>query len=518
MGEATDIYSFQMDVDFDSFLQIFWHEKEWLFSFLSHKLEDEEIIIGEWKNEGEHQIRNISTTHVTKSFVGYSNTTNSFKEQKMIIKESENSKGCVVYERNSFKGMQLLECFVIDVVWNINESESGSSITNVYITATVIFNQSSWLQSTIESNSIAELRRVYSLWHSHAEDYISNKIKQNEFADAFSPFKSEYYEEEIEFYDCKEFDNELRRRVSHDSLTNVYNSSEFDDRVEYHGRYNSHAIANGVEITLLIGEVLFWNLHSIYTNDIKSLYSIEPGEFVSRAYHSFIPGGLTPVLSRPDLYGPTIALLALPQALVIAMDSSHHGCSRSILLGDAVLVSLSLLFGLSMLYRMYAFLVAPNITFKHCISIVGYSMFAWLAAILFSTFLETEYLTIGIPPQLSIVLFGIPAALAQGYVFYQSTPILLTHNHIPSYFRRLAHDNTSFTTNLLWILPKAIIFALVAGTHYQILWYIARVFLPGRKHYCNLSALINPANYADIISQKEFRQFAVNFVRQNIEK
>ena len=39
-------------------------------------------------------------------------------------------------------------------------------------------------------------------------------------------------------------------------------------------------------------------------------------------------------------------------------------------------------------------------------------------------------------------------------------------------------------------------------THYQFLWYVAHTFLPGRRHLCHLSSLLNPANYADILSQK----------------
>lgn len=42
----------------------------------------------------------------------------------------------------------------------------------------------------------------------------------------------------------------------------------------------------------------------------------------------------------------------------------------------------------------------------------------------------------------------------------------------------------------------------VIGTHYQFLWYVARVFLPGRKQLCRLSALIQPSQYADILTQK----------------
>ena len=41
-----------------------------------------------------------------------------------------------------------------------------------------------------------------------------------------------------------------------------------------------------------------------------------------------------------------------------------------------------------------------------------------------------------------------------------------------------------------------------AGTHYQFLWYMARVFLPGRRQLCKLSALVQPSHYADILTQK----------------
>lgn len=42
----------------------------------------------------------------------------------------------------------------------------------------------------------------------------------------------------------------------------------------------------------------------------------------------------------------------------------------------------------------------------------------------------------------------------------------------------------------------------IAGTHYQFLWYMARVFLPGRRQICRLAALVQPSQYADILTQK----------------
>jgi len=64
----------------------------------------------------------------------------------------------------------------------------------------------------------------------------------------------------------------------------------------------------------------------------------------------------------------------------------------------------------------------------------------------------------------------------------------------------------------LWAVPKVAALIVVAGTHYQLLWYLARVFLPGRKHLCNLSSLgllADRAQLSDVVSQKELRMYAL---------
>lgn len=42
----------------------------------------------------------------------------------------------------------------------------------------------------------------------------------------------------------------------------------------------------------------------------------------------------------------------------------------------------------------------------------------------------------------------------------------------------------------------------IEGTHYQFLWYMDRVFLPGHRQICRLGALVQPSHYADILTQK----------------
>ncbi len=67
-----------------------------------------------------------------------------------------------------------------------------------------------------------------------------------------------------------------------------------------------------------------------------------------------------------------------------------------------------------------------------------------------------------------------------------------------------------------WYVTTAIKFArnshCVLGTHYQSMWYLARVFLPGKQQQCRLSRLIQPAVYADILTQKVCRPKSTFFI------
>lgn len=98
---------------------------------------------------------------------------------------------------------------------------------------------------------------------------------------------------------------------------------------------------------------------------------MEPTEVLRRVGCSLLPGLHTPLLASPDLFGPVAAACLLPQVMLAAMDSAHHGCSRSSLLGDAVVVSLCLWAGLASFYRVFGVLVAPLLHFKHCLCLTG---------------------------------------------------------------------------------------------------------------------------------------------------
>ena len=101
------------------------------------------------------------------------------------------------------------------------------------------------------------------------------------------------------------------------------------------------------------------------------------------------------------------------KSLLICMETSRHGCNPTIQLGNAVVMSLFIWFGLSCLYRVLAVLIAPSIQFKHCVSMTGYSFFAWNLAILGSFPLENYHDLLKVPSVVPLVLFGVPSSLAQ---------------------------------------------------------------------------------------------------------
>jgi hypothetical protein len=114
-----------------------------------------------------------------------------------------------------------------------------------------------------------------------------------------------------------------------------------------------------------------------------------------------------------------------------------------------------------------------------------------------------------------------------------ASSMTLQPSQLPSSMQHFAATHNRCLQRIVWALPKILAFLLVAGTtgfggpmsvlqcvnkpmsliltvdpphragtHYQFLWYMARVFLPGRRQLCKLSALVQPKHYADILTQK----------------
>jgi hypothetical protein len=70
---------------------------------------------------------------------------------------------------------------------------------------------------------------------------------------------------------------------------------------------------NIVETLFVLAEFSFWKVHTVYCYDLKDLFNVEPSKVLSRVRNSFLPGWHSPVLLQPDIYGPLLAVLTLPQ-------------------------------------------------------------------------------------------------------------------------------------------------------------------------------------------------------------
>ena len=65
-----------------------------------------------------------------------------------------------------------------------------------------------------------------------------------------------------------------------------------------------------------------------------------------------------------------------------------------------------------MMTSLLAFVIAPPIGMKHCLSMTGYSFFSWNLALLCSYPLELYKEDISIPLSLPLMVFCIPSSLA----------------------------------------------------------------------------------------------------------
>lgn len=83
-------------------------------------------------------------------------------------------------------------------------------------------------------------------------------------------------------------------------------------------------------------------------------------------------------------------------------------------------------------YRLLSLVLVPWIEFRHCLSVIGYSFFPWVLALLLSQLLETwEDLPPGVPAVTPLLLLGLPAAFAQvSYGDRSSYPLTDFNNYL----------------------------------------------------------------------------------------
>lgn len=631
MAPSTLLADFVLPISSRHFLQLFWIENPWYHSFLVERLLDLEVGISEWQqskgdsgrvNDRKVHSRTVKSLHPSQvSFPGLPSHAESHKLQTYeIVDGTADNISIVITESDNIKGIPYADYFSVHTEWKVipkfknannisTDNIAGLAVStscHVLIQLTFKFHKSTWLQGTIESNSRAELLRVYELWlqaamehiqtmdpdalaagagagnggrldqtaavrpdfqrecsltrvesrydmeHSVAASYsgavlrlssadadgpetdeLSTSARRDKYSrsaggDDFEKFshrntysgrsrtasEGESSAEEETFYDCEEGSLLTPTPHAFDKFEDNYSSDSSgisdDDETT---TSNSNPIAskspmttrelavNLVEGFFVLSEFTYWSVYRFYMYELKDIFNIKPAEVWSRVKLSFIPGTQKAILKSPDMYGPAMAVFLLPQVLLLSMEFTPHGCSQSALLGNTVVISLCIWVALSAVYRLLAYFVCPWMELKHCLCILGYSFYPWSAALLLSYPLEFSSHVFGIPSFLPLVLLGIPAAVTQGFIFWEAVP-QSSITIKPNALHRSIQQYSSWIQQLAWLAPKLVAFVFIAGTHYQLLWYIARVFLPGKRQLCELSALVEPSKYADILTQK----------------
>lgn len=94
----------------------------------------------------------------------------------MTTKEDDASFKMELKESNSFRGIPYADYFNVNTEWTVTSIKNGRTNEQpqckVVVILDVVFQKSTWLQGTIESNTKAELLGVYDLWLETAEKYI----------------------------------------------------------------------------------------------------------------------------------------------------------------------------------------------------------------------------------------------------------------------------------------------------------------------------------------------------------
>ena len=114
------------------------------------------------------------------------------------------------------------------------------------------------------------------------------------------------------------------------------------------------------------------------------------------------------------------------QVFLVAVDTSRHGCHRSSLLGNGVVVCLCVWAGLSCIFWILSFLIAPKLKLVQFVSTVGYSFFGWGLSLMLSIAFEVlEETSFSLPPALPLIAVGLSAAIKHVLLLLTALMILV---------------------------------------------------------------------------------------------
>ena len=152
--ELSLLVEFSVPLEINSFITHFWSDGSFIDRFLRVQLEDLNVRVGEWEENGFNCVlREISSEHPSKvSFPGLPSHAQSMKSQYIQIFDEE--KKIIIKEINRFLGIPYSDYFSVVVEWYVFEVEGINNVeSDVKIMLGFDFHKSTWLRSTIEWNT-----------------------------------------------------------------------------------------------------------------------------------------------------------------------------------------------------------------------------------------------------------------------------------------------------------------------------------------------------------------------------
>ncbi len=541
-----------LPLDISGFLHM-WLDQEWNEFFLEDRLKDINVTLSEWEADEDNSAcitRKLRSHHPSKiSFPGLPSHAESFKTQQLFLPSHNHPNALRIKETNVFRDIPFADYFNVVVEWDVTwgpersprkkkgsgdgKNQKGAEMCYISIYLGFHFFKSTWLQSTIESNTRAELIWVYDLWTAYATETLSwakNRRSdpfywtagEKKFIDVSSLHLMMASEGELGEEDIAEIrsmgafngDDSPSKLEKGEGSSSLHGSARKDtnkrskkrerkqlmrwppeSHLHHPDMFENPGIATTkdaavtlVEMTIVLLAYSFWRVRQL-TSDITDLYSVYPEDVVKRVRGSILPGhGLKEILKKPDLWGASIGVLCLPLVLLMSMEVRKNGCNQSATLGNAFVISLTLWLALSATYRIFAVAIVPDLGMVQTMCVVGYGYFAWSAALALSYLMSlttgtSSPLILSIP----LVLLGLPSSLVQASVFWHKLQ-KLPSGPGSDYFG-LSNTQISVAVRVRHFC-KLVAILIVIILHFQSLLYLAQVYTVEKKQICHINAVL----------------------------
>jgi len=564
MGEEEDsltsggdlLLEFSLPVTLHGFVSSFLEDSGSFYEkYLAKCLGDIEIRVGEW-GEGEYSWRRriVESKHPPKiKFPGLAKYAQSKKTQEYCFVEDSPTR-MILKELTSFVGIPYADYFSVALNWYIHPNADNEKCS-IQIRLDVIFHKNTWLKSQVKANTRSELMEACTAWQHFAQDWLelqqlrpsepgssatmllpppalarhrlgsssaavrhrmdSSGMREKKDSDMFAvnigPPSQPDSSDDDEFYECQplmggEYDEEQAlvllalesRATGMDTRSAFYDEPEDVDLFDRRGSRRIPLIYHYVESFIVVVEWVGWQFSFFNFRQLRRHFTPSLDQALGNLVDATLPGrGIQG--GNTDLYIPLMLMFSLTQVFLLCMDVTNHTCPRETLLGNSLAVSFNVWVGTSCFYFAISYLLAAHITFLQSLAATGYGLFGWCLALL-SAHLSWHAGLGRVGEELILLVFGGPAAINLAVVFWREQPS-------PS-------PEGSFYNRLFILLPKVTIFAVVAGTHYQFLRYLYNDFLQGNKELCVISSVLNPQDFANILTQKQLREMAGGLIKE----